>query len=191
MKTTAVRLAMAATMLLGMAATRAEEAKVPGHLAVLAGAGESFPGWGATTERVKTVDLTLRYAGLINRRFGPRALDLREQLWIELPVFWVYAPDHAPIYSMNFLFCSIYERYATCQPYLTLGGGPVYVEADIPGMGSRLCGNYQAGVGARFPFGRWALHVEARYHHISNMNTADPNVPINSLRGLLGASWDY
>jgi hypothetical protein len=155
------------------------------------GGGESFPGWGDTTERVKTVDLTFRYAGLINRPFLPGWLNAREQLWIELPIMYVVDPDDAPIYSMNFLFCCIFKNHASFQPYLTLGGGPVYVAADIPGMGSRLCGNYQAGVGARIPFSGWALHTELRYHHISNLGTADPNVPLNSLRALVGVSRDF
>ncbi len=191
MKHARIHLSLIVACWLGVCAVRAEETHVPGHLAVLVGAGESFPGWGATTERVKTLDMTLRYAGLVNRNFGPKEWHLREQLWIELPLFWAFEPSDGPIFSMNFLLCILYERYASCQPYMTLGGGPVYAEADIPGMGSRLCGNYQAGGGIRFPFGRTALHIEARYHHISNLGMADPNVPINSLRGLLGLSWEY
>lgn len=184
-------LAAAAACLLTARGASAENDRLPGHLAVLAGAGQSFPGWGRTTERVKTVDLTFRYAGLINRSHGEGWLRFREQLWIEIPVLWALEPDREPIYCLNFLFCGIAERFGTFNPYVTLGGGPVYAAADIPGMGSRLCGNYQAGVGIRFPGGGWAVHAEARFHHISNMGAADPNVPINSLRGLLGVSRDF
>ena len=179
------------TLLLArLSSVRAAEESVPGHVAVLLGAGESIPGWGGTRERVITADLTLRYAGLVNRSLGPERWGLREQLWIELPVFQVFEPHEGQIYSLNFLFCAIYEHFENAQPYLTLGGGPVYADVSIPGMGSRLCGNYQAGFGVRWPFDGWSAHIEMRYHHISNLGMADPNVPINSLRGLVGVSWD-
>lgn len=173
------------------ATTRAADDPLPGHVAVLAGTGRSFPGWGRTTERVRTVDLTFRYAGLVNRSHQTGWLRFREQLWIEIPFFWVLEPDREPIYSVNFLFCGILERFESFNPYVTFGGGPVYAAADIPGMGSHLCGNYQAGFGVRVPRDGWALHAEARFHHISNLGAADPNVPINSLRGLLGVSRDF
>lgn len=172
-------------------AARAQTDSTPGHWAVLTGMGESHPGWGATTERVKTVDLTLRYAGLINRPLGPDWLHMREQLWIELPVLYAYEPDDGPLFCMNFLFCGLYENYETVQPYVTIGGGPVYATTDIPGMGSHLCGNYQAGLGLRLPLGTWSLRLEGRYHHISNLGFADPNVPINSLRCLVGVSREF
>jgi len=171
--------------------THAAEQGVPGHLALLAGGGESIPGWGDTTERIKTVDITFRYAGLINRPFLPGWLHAQEQLWIELPVMYIVDPYDAPIYSLNFLFCCIFKHYESFQPYLTAGGGPVYVATDVQGMGSRLCGNYQAGLGVRIPFGGWSLHTELRFHHISNLGMDDPNVPLNSLRGLLGVSWNF
>jgi hypothetical protein len=182
-------LTLMAGFLAGLTSGRADSPSVPGHVAVLAGAGESIPGWGGTRERVKTIDLTLRHAGLIDRRLGPDRFALREQLWLELPVFLVYEPHAGRIYSLNVLFCAIYERFKNVQPYLTLGGGPVYADVVIPGMGSRLCGNYQAGVGLRLPFARWSAHIEMRYHHISNLGLADPNEPLNSLHGMVGVSW--
>lgn len=187
----AVQACVIAALLASGSAGAAEDQALPGHIAVLTGGGQSFPGWGKTTERVRTLDLTLRYAGLINRPHNLGPLHTREQLWIELPILYVYEPDNAPILSVNFLYCCLFEHFDTWQPYFTAGGGPVYAIADIPGMGSRLCGNYQAGVGIRIPTAGRAIHLEARFHHISNLGAADPNVPINSLRGLLGLSWDF
>ena len=73
------------------------------------------------------------------------------------------------------------------QPYLFVGGGPVYVAADIDGMGSDWNGNYQIGAGLKYDLNdRHALLFECRYHHISNANTKDPNLPLNSTKFLIG-----
>ena len=73
-----------------------------------------------------------------------------------------------------------------------IGGGPQYVMADIEGVGSDLCGNYQAGVGLRLNlFAEHPVDLELRFHHISNLGMADPNVPLNSTKAYVGFSLPF
>ena len=73
------------------------------------------------------------------------------------------------------------------QPYVFGGGGILYSFADIPGMGAHWNGNYQFAGGLRYRLDDLhALLFEARYHHISNAGSADPNVPLNGIRLMIG-----
>jgi len=91
---------------------------------------------------------------------------------------------------MNFLASYTFTAGEQLRPYLFGGGGPVYNFADIPGMGARLNGNYQFGLGLdyRMNQGRSFL-LEIRYHHISNGGSDDPNDPLNSCKLLFGITF--
>ena len=91
------------------------------------------------------------------------------------------------IVGLNFLFAWIFPETPIGEPYFMFGGGPVYVAADIDGVGSDLCGNYQAGVGVRLNLiENHPVDLELRFHHISNLGMAEPNVPLNSTKLFLG-----
>ena len=153
--------------------------------AMLAGYGQSVPGWGDTTERVEP-----RYShrALVELGSGWYAGDYRTL--IELPVHVVASPDESAMVGMNFLGSYTFTANPSWRPYLFGGGGPVYSFADIPGMGADWNGNYQFGVGAELPLEQTrSLLFELRYHHISNAGTEDPNVPLNSIKFLIGYSF--
>ncbi|MBI4690638.1 MAG: acyloxyacyl hydrolase, partial [Nitrospirae bacterium] len=58
---------------------------------------------------------------------------------------------------------------------------------DITGLGSRLNGNYQIGIGTHYKLKQGLyLDTEFRLHHISNTGTKEPNDPLNSSRFLIG-----
>ena len=158
--------------------------------AMLAGYGQSIPGWGDTTERVETIDLVPRYShrALVELGSGWYAGDYRTL--IELPVHVVASPDESAMVGVNFLGSYTFTANPSWRPYLFGGGGPVYSFADIPGMGADWNGNYQFGVGAELPLEQTrSLLFELRYHHISNAGTEDPNVPLNSIKFLIGYSF--
>ena len=160
---------------------------------ILVGGGSSIPGWGSTTERVKTVDIIPRYCHILNADMGQGWYQANHELWIEMPFSYI-ASDSDPqdsgdigIFSANFLAALVFQPHRALNPYVSAGGGPVYVAADIEGVGSDLCGNYMAGAGIRLKASALRyFNVEARYHHVSNLNMADPNVPLNSLKIMLG-----
>lgn len=153
--------------------------------AILAGYGSSHPGWGETETRVETIDLILRRSIVIFEELGKSWYSGSHSLLIELPLHFLLDYD-TPMAGLNFLANYTFSA-SIYRPYIFAGGGPVYVEADIPGMGSNWNGNYQIGGGISFPLDKGhSIFFEARYHHISNANTEEPNVPLNSAKFLIG-----
>lgn len=162
----------------------------------LIGYRHSIPGWGGTLERVQTLDLVPRYCHVLNRELGRGWLRVSRELWVEAPLSILLSDtDHQDAHdvgliSANFLLALVGKSSEEVEPYITLGGGPVYVLADIRGVGSDLCGNYQAGFGVRFKTdNRRIWNLELRYHHISNLDMARPNIALNSLK--LNAGWTF
>ena len=158
---------------------------------LLTGYGATHPGLGKTREYVETVDAVLRYT----RKFkdtGRNWYRGSHELLIELPVSFVINPDTAPIFAINFLASWTLRTWQRFLPYCFAGGGPVYTEADIPGMGSNFNGNYQAGCGIRYQTENGPqFALEYRFHHISNLGLKSPNDPLNSSKFLFGVSLPF
>ena len=153
---------------------------------ILTGYGSSHPGWGETQERVETIDLVLRRSSVILKDMGESWYAGYHSLFLELPVH--YLPDYSdsPMIGLNFIASYTFTSSAL-SPYVFFGGGPVYFDADIPGMGSDWNGNYQFGIGCTLPVTPGnEIFIETRFHHISNGNTEDPNDPLNSTKFLVG-----
>lgn len=156
----------------------------------LAGYGQSFPGWGSTSERVKTVDIIGRYSHLIIDDVGSGWYEGFHSLFLEVPLSVVVSPDVSSMIGINVLAAYTFTTDSRWQPYLFGGGGPVYSFADIPGMGAEFNGNYQFGIGFRCDWNSEnQVLAELRYHHISNGGSEEPNDPLNSLKVLLGISF--
>lgn len=158
--------------------------------AIISGYGQSFPGWGDTTQRVETIDLIPRYNHHIFDDIGSGWYQGYHSLLVELPVSFVVSPDVSTMVGINFLACYTFTAAQQWQPYLFGGGGPVYSFADIQGMGADLNGNYQFGIGLKNDWDTThQLLFEVRYHHISNAGTEEPNEPLNSLKFLIGLTF--
>jgi hypothetical protein len=154
---------------------------------VLAGYGESYPGWGLTTQRVQTIDLTPRYSHLTIDKMGSGLLRGQHWTFVELPLSTVLSPDDSAMLGVNLLAAYRFTTSETWQPYVFGGGGLVYSFADIHGMGAELNGNYQFAVGLERQLSEGkALLAEIRFHHISNAGTREPNVPLNGLKFMVG-----
>lgn len=104
------------------------------------------------------------------------------------PVFHlVFNPDGSSMIGLNFLGCYTFSEAELFTPYIFGGGGPIYVDADIAGMGAHWNGNYQFGAGIEWKLNEdHSLLFEVRYHHISNGNRSEPNIPLNSTKFLTG-----
>lgn len=154
---------------------------------VLAGYGTSHPGWGQTKELVETIDLTLRYSHVLKSDIGFSWYKGYHSLLLELPVHLVVNPDLSPMIGINFLASYTFAANNQYLPYIFAGGGPLYTNADIPGMGSHWNGNYQFGAGLRYKINtRHDVLFEFRFHHVSNGGQKDPNDPLNSIKFLAG-----
>jgi lipid A 3-O-deacylase len=182
---------LAAALPLHARTEESPEKPAPYHQ-LLVGYGSSHPGWGDTTERIQTTDLILRHC----RHFFKKEegwIRGTHEFWIEVPFSFIVADsgdenaNDIGFFGLNFLFAWVFPECAIGAPYLMAGGGPVYVAADIQGVGSDLCGNYQVGGGLRInATENQTILLELRYHHISNLNLASPNVALNSSKLYLG-----
>lgn len=157
------------------------------------GYGISYPGFGETTERVQVLDVIPRFSFVQNNKLGSDWYTFNRELWIELPVSLILSDsdnvDHHDfgLFSATFLMALVSKAHSDFEPYFTIGGGPVYLAGDINGVGSDICGNYQMGLGVRFKLSKGLIwNFECRYHHISNLGLASPNIPLNSTKFLIG-----
>jgi len=158
--------------------------------AVITGYGQSFPGWGQTSQRVHTVDVIPRYEHHIFNNIGSGWYRGFHSLLVEIPVSFVVESDVSAMVGMNFLACYTFTAGEKWFPYVFGGGGPVYSFADIEGMGADFNGNYQFGLGVRHPWRQeHDLLFELRYHHISNGGSSEPNDPLNSCKILFGITF--
>jgi len=164
---------------------------------LLLGYGKSHQGWGMTTERVETADIAWQHCRPMFE-VDKTWIKGTHEFWIELPFSLLLSDsdrddsDDIGIVALNFLFAWIFPQSPIGELYLMGGGGPVYMLANIDGVGSDLCGNYQAGIGLRLPpIAEQTISLECRYHHISNLDMATPNVSLNSTKILIGVSLPF
>jgi hypothetical protein len=97
----------------------------------------------------------------------------------------------------------LYFRYNFVQPcakivpFIQVGGGGVYSDAahDDPiqrNIGSDFSFVLEAEIGVRYHIRKnLAITTGFEYRHISNAGTADRNVGLNALGGLIGISWFF
>lgn len=174
-------------ILLGLVSSFSCAAKKVGEssVGVVAGYGISHPSWGDTAEKVETIDVALRYESTPEKVKGLQWYKNRRSFIIEIPLHVVRAPYDSYMLGISFLSRLVFEG-KKIKPYLLTGGGPVYSNANIEGMGSKINGSYQAGAGLEFTINRRRYFVEIRYHHISNGSIRKPNIPLNSSKILFG-----
>jgi len=158
---------------------------------LLSGYSTTHPGLGETREHVETVDTILRY----RRKLKDTGHDWyrgSHDFLIELPVSYLIKSDNGQIFGLNLLSSWTLKISQKYMPYFFVGGGPVYMEANIPGVGANLCGNYQVGLGLNCNIKKGCSFVlEYRFHHISNAGMKQPNIPLNSSKVLIGISFSF
>ena len=160
------------------------------HWTLLGGYGVSHKGFGDTETRVESTDLILQYGYLIREERGRSWYKWRHELLVELPFYYVQHPESAIMTGVNFLASWNFTASDKIVPYVSAGGGLVYTNLDIPGLGRELNGNYQGGIGLHyFIKKKVSIDLNYRLHHISNASTADPNEPLNSSKILCGISF--
>lgn len=169
---------------------RPEFTKFTDHWTVMGGYGVSHPGLGATDTRVETVDVILRYGHFLTGEIGSSWYRGRHGIVIEVPFRTVVHPEAAIMAGINFLAAWDFAAGDSIIPYVIAGGGPVYTNLDIPGLGAELNYSYQGGAGIHYFIGKdRSINVNYRLHHMSNAGTANPNEPLNSSRILVGITF--
>lgn len=158
---------------------------------LLIGVGSSHPGWGGTRETVETTDIIFRHKRPQAKARGKDWYLNRKSVLVEIPLTLLREPDEPAMigFTMNANWTFIASQ--RLQPFIFVGGGPVYTKAEIPGTSSSLKGSYQAGIGLDFLLGRLGMSVEYRFHHLSNGGFKKPNDPLNSDKLLLGVKLPF
>jgi opacity protein-like surface antigen len=160
------------------------------HWTVMGGYGVSHKGLGATDTKVETIDIILRYGRFLTGELGSSWYKGRHEILIEVPFRTVVHPETAIMTGINFLAAWNFTAGDSIIPYIMAGGGPVYTNLDIPGLGAELNYSYQGGLGLHYFVGNnRSINVNYRLHHMSNAGTADPNEPLNSSRILIGITF--
>jgi len=153
----------------------------------LAGYGFTHTSIGNTRAHVETVDFILRYTRYLTAEKGRSWYRCRHALMLEAPIHAVVDPDTSPMLGVNVLANWTFTASEELRPYFFGGGGFLYTEADIPGLGSRYNGNYQGGAGILYRIHpSYLISAEYRFHHVSNLDTETPNAPLNSSKFLVG-----
>ncbi|RJQ16418.1 MAG: acyloxyacyl hydrolase [Nitrospiraceae bacterium] len=157
------------------------------HRTILGGYGQTHRNLGDTHVRVQQSDLILQYGHFLTEEAGKSWYKVRHEILIELPFSYVFHPDDGIMTGINFLACWDFTATEKIVPYIFAGGGLVYTNIDVSGLGSDYNGNYQGGIGIHYLIHKnTALDFNYRLHHISNANTVEPNDPLNSSKFLLG-----
>lgn len=164
--------------------------KAKSHLTFSSGFGKTYPGLGDTKTSVEDYDFILKYGYFLSEEKGSSWYRGRHEILFEIPFYYVTKPKSAIMIGINVLACWNFTAASeTVIPYIFAGGGPLYTNLDIPDLGTKFNGNYQAGTGVHyFLTNKTAIDLNIRYHHISNAGTAKPNIPLNSIKTLIGIS---
>jgi hypothetical protein len=179
--------------ILAVSSTLAQKEQPATHNYFVTGGGSTIKGFGETDQIVYTTDFMYRYSSRPLFFVDKWWLKGAHHMWFETPVSVIMHDSDANddhdfgIVGVTFLAVWVFPEWKGTAPYLLAGGGPRYVLANIEGMGNDICGNYQFGAGT-FIFNKsdHPLSIDIRYDHISNGSTAEPNVPLNSVKILLG-----
>ena len=84
------------------------------------------------------------------------------------------------------------QRTAKLIPFAEAGAGAVSTDISHDIVGQPFNFNLDMGLGARYFVSRnWALSLEYRFQHISNANTGNHNLGINSNGPFLGVSYFF
>jgi outer membrane protein W len=81
-------------------------------------------------------------------------------------------------------------------PYIQIGAGVAYSDV-YKDQSQRLIGqawewDLEAALGIRYFFNdRWSANLQAGYRHISNADSADRNVGLNSIGGTVGLGYHF
>jgi len=157
------------------------------HWTILAGYGVTHTSIGNTRAHVETADFILRFSQDLTHDLGRSWYLSRHALMVELPIHLVVHPDTSPMLGINLLASWTFTASERVRPYFFGGGGFLYTDADIPGLGSKYNGNYQGGAGILYRLRpKYSLNAEYRFHHVSNLDTVEPNDPLNSSKFLIG-----
>lgn len=161
---------------------------------ISSGVMTSLFNYGPYRPKITDVDASLRLGWMLYTPRGEGCLRGNLEFLLEAEgALTVQGPKTGLTGADLMLRYNFVQPDARFVPYLQVAGGGVYTDIDHD-QHQHFIGRDEefylgVGLGAHWFFSkRCALSIEADYRHISNANTADRNIGLNSVGGMLGLS---
>jgi hypothetical protein len=118
-----------------------------------------------------------------------RFLTSRLELVFEAPVTVFTGPDTAFAFGPTAVLRQHFARGGKVIPFAEIGAGFVLTDIDVPELGGPFQFSLQAGAGLRVPIEEHSsLLFGARWFHLSNGGTREPNSSLNNILVTVGVT---
>jgi lipid A 3-O-deacylase len=176
-----------ATILYAPAARAQSGPEAGGHeLQLWTGGGHGLNG---STSDTGLWNVGARYGWVLTDPVGPGPLRGRFEYAVDVvPVFLVFQrPGTAYGFGLNpFALKWNLVAHHNIAPYIDLGGGTLFTNAQTPPGTSRVNFTTSGAAGVHFLRSKYNWSAEVRFMHISNAGLATPNPGINTIQVRLG-----
>lgn len=158
-----------------------------GHeLALWTGGGHGLNG---STSDTGVWNVGARYGWVLTDPAGPRFLRGRFEYAVDVvPIFWVIQRTGVAYgFGLNpFELKWNFETHHKAAPYLSLSGGTLFTNNQVPPGTSRVNFTSSGGLGIYILRGKYNWSTEVLFMHISNAGLSAPNPGINTVQVRIG-----
>jgi lipid A 3-O-deacylase len=176
-----------ATILYTPAAQAQSGPEAGGHeLQIWTGGGHGLNG---STSDTGVWNVGVRYGWVLTDPVGPGPLRGRFEYAVDVvPVFLVFQRTGTAYgFGLNpFALKWNFAEHHNLVPYIDLGGGTLFTNAQTPPGTSRVNFTTSGALGVHFLGRKYHWSTEVRFMHISNAGLSTPNPGINTLQVRLG-----
>ena len=176
-----------ATILYMPAAQAQSGPEAGGHeLQIWTGGGHGLNG---STSDTGVWNVGVRYGWVLTDPVGPGPLRGRFEYAVDVvPVFLVFQRTGTAYgFGLNpFALKWNFAEHHNIVPYIDLGGGTLFTNAQTPPGTSRVNFTSSGALGVHFLRSKYHGSAEVRFMHISNAGLSTPNPGINTIQVRLG-----
>lgn len=156
------------------------------ELALWTGGGHGLNG---STSDTGVWNVGGRYGWVLTEPAGPRFLRGRFEYAVDVvPIFWVIQRTGVAYgFGLNpFELKWNFETHRKAAPYLSISGGTLFTNNQVPPGTSRVNFTSSGGLGIYILRGKYNWSTEVLFMHISNAGLSTPNPGINTIQVRIG-----
>ncbi len=156
------------------------------ELALWTGGGHGING---STSDTGVWNVGGRYGWVLTNPAGPRFLRGRFEYAVDVaPIFWVIQRTGIAYgFGLNpFELKWNFETHHKAAPYLSISGGTLFTNRQVPAGTSRVNFTSSGGLGMYILRGKHNWSIEVLFMHISNAGLSAPNPGINTVQARIG-----
>ena len=156
------------------------------ELALWTGGGHGING---STSDTGVWNVGGRYGWVLTNPAGPRFLRGRFEYAVDVvPIFWVIQRTGIAYgFGLNpFELKWNFETHRKAAPYLSISGGTLFTNTQVPAGTSRVNFTSSGGLGMYILRGKHNWSIEVLFMHISNAGLSAPNPGINTVQARIG-----